>query len=215
MLLMIAAFVIQAEEQKPVIPDHIAKYLVREEVQRDAAREKVRAEFLDKIVDVKPDERAATAAKYQALADLATTETHAKIGYFLKVGDLGYFINTVKIVQVLDDRSMLINTGPEEGVFMLRGFPTADLADDDLHKINGCLNVSGTESYTSASGAKRTVRVIDRIEEMELQKWREQWLADKPTKPFKIEIPKDIDQLYAKRLRDKKAAEKKAKRGGK
>ena len=203
------AFEGDAAEPKKEIPDYIEKYLVKEEIQREEACEKIRAEFLEKIVDVKPAEREALAQKYQILIDGADKETRAKIGYFLKVGDVGYFKSPVRVIQVIDDHSLLIRTGPTEAFYILRGFPTDEVADDDLFKVDGFLNVTGTESYETVSGAKKTVKVIERIDDEEIQEWRTAWLHEKTRKTITIEIPPDIDQLYMKSIRDKKAAAKK------
>ncbi|MFO0919458.1 MAG: hypothetical protein U0872_14255 [Planctomycetaceae bacterium] len=202
------AFEGDAVEQKKEMPDYIEKYLVKEDIQRDMVREKLRAEFLKQIVETKPADRESVLEDFRHRAELEDLKVRVSLSYPLQVGDFGYCSLNSKVLQVLDEETYLISV-IRETVYMVKGFDTTNLADDEFKPLRGLVRVTGTESYVTVAGAKKTVKVIEASSQEELDEWRQIRRNANPATLKSIEIPPDIDQLYMKSIRDKKAAAKK------
>ncbi len=144
--------------------------------------------------DLKSKERyVATAQREADLAEkalsLAKLErmTLPSLAAVPKIGDI-FSTPGVNVIQVIDEQAMLVRDYVTEGgrvavaggqvireavvtheVWMvLRGFPTAGVVDDSGYEPKGVLEVTGTESYTTVSGAKKTVFTVRPFDEKRL-----------------------------------------------
>lgn len=97
-----------------------------------------------------------------------------------KVGNVFSFSDRINVVQVIDEDAMLVRDFVSEGggvtavgdrvfreavvtrelLFMMRGVSTEGITDDSGYEPKGLFEVTGTESYTTVSGAKKTVFVL-------------------------------------------------------
>jgi hypothetical protein len=80
----------------------------------------------------------------------------------LEVGVLGHLEYWhMTVLQVIGPRDALLAFGtPRFPTLWLEDYPTTGLADRDSVRLVGLVEVTGTKTYTSASGAPRTVRTV-------------------------------------------------------
>lgn len=82
-------------------------------------------------------------------------------------GDIGRIPGVAKVVQVIDETTMLANVYfLGETTVWLRGIDTAGVADGQELRIGNKIvfHVSGTKKYETALGASRTVHVVEPID---------------------------------------------------
>lgn len=82
-----------------------------------------------------------------------------------RVGSIGRLTESVKVLQIIDETTMLAGSGPT----MFSGWSTKDFVDDDLVVISQPVWVTKSTSYTNLLGAKKTVWVV---EQFDWEKWK-------------------------------------------
>lgn len=113
-----------------------------------------------------PATKANLAKMKKEIADLKSGKTHPTptIGVPLKVGDIGICPGGGgQIVQIIGDKEMLgqIYWGDLTIVILVRGVPTARLADKTALELNAIYEVSDTYKYETAIGSSKTVMVLE------------------------------------------------------
>ena len=90
----------------------------------------------------------------------------------LATGQWGTWPSQFEVVQVIDETRMLATYyyDPSIRVLMLRGFSTADLADGDKFVLAELAKVNGTATFTTVTGAKKTVQVLEPLSKEDLAK---------------------------------------------
>lgn len=83
-----------------------------------------------------------------------------------RVGAAGFIQNGIKIIQVLDTKSVLvIGLNCRENEFwILSGIDTSEMADGQLALPNIPLAATGTTAYQAVTGAKRTVVKVEVVD---------------------------------------------------
>lgn len=69
--------------------------------------------------------------------------------------------STAKVVQVINQSEMRVDFRSSKGPVFLRGVPTKGLVDGGIVRINGYVEVIGTETYRTAIGGSNTVFVVE------------------------------------------------------
>lgn len=100
---------------------------------------------------------------------------------YLGSGDL---FTPVKVMQVLQDSRILISCGRE--TLILTGVKTTDVTDGKVIDLPGPVEVIGTESYKTVTGASNTVFVIRGMPSHEWEQVREYLKKNLPGKPLKL-----------------------------
>ena len=106
-------------------------------------------------------------------------------GSRIEVGQIGKFDPSPLIVQVLNDKEMLVEItvnmarrshriGPHStqisyeripgDTVWIRGFPTRGFVDGRRQEIEGIFRVTGTDSYTTVVGSSRTLYTLSPVE---------------------------------------------------
>lgn len=121
----------------------------------------------------------------------------------LKDGAIGYFDYNIRVLQIQDESSMLAKFSDD--LVLLKGVSTKGVADDESVKYEKLLTVSGTASYTSVGGGKRTVMVVKTIDQMEVEKYRAVWNEqnrepEPEEKPKSLPKPMSRDEVAASKL---------------
>ncbi len=73
-----------------------------------------------------------------------------------------------KVVSVIDKTNVVLSLG--KYVFWLEGFPTDNLTDGDSIRVLDPIKFTKTKSYTTVTGAKKTVQAFKMIEKDEFEK---------------------------------------------
>jgi hypothetical protein len=82
----------------------------------------------------------------------------------LKVGSVGHFKHSkdgywkTRVVEIIGKDSMLLEVGGKPPTFMVKGYPTKDLADDELVELEGDWKVTGTTRYEG-----KTYKVVEPV----------------------------------------------------
>lgn len=77
----------------------------------------------------------------------------------IKTDTIGYLKTSVKVLQVIDDDTVLGDVG-ETGV-LLKGFDASTLAEGKSVRLPGVVEVRQTKKYTTVLGSTRTVYMIE------------------------------------------------------
>lgn len=90
---------------------------------------------------------------------------HARLSYTrtIRVGDIGDPVG-VRITQIIDGQNLVVETvfrgdGKEQRIW-LKGFLTEGLADDTGYRP-GCIEVTGTKTYVTVTGASSTILLAE------------------------------------------------------
>jgi len=85
-------------------------------------------------------------------------------------GPSGNFWGRVVVVQVIDEKTMLVTVSldvagvprRDDKFYWVEGFPTTGLADDDtIRGFAALLEIKGTKQYTTALGSTKTVLMLE------------------------------------------------------
>lgn len=90
-----------------------------------------------------------------------------------QIGRLG--TRRAKVVQVVDDRSMLIMPylGGQQLLILVRGASTAAVADGLMYAFPDVFEVTGTHRYETVGGGSRTVLVIEPFDIKKVEPFRQ------------------------------------------
>lgn len=80
-----------------------------------------------------------------------------------RVGDYGQMDHSARVVQVIDERTMLAELGGEIWI-MLSGFSTSGHTDDVRVRLRRPIMISGTVTYTTVLGGTRTVLKVEPLD---------------------------------------------------
>lgn len=108
-------------------------------------------------------------AGQKAIVDLV--RSGRKIPYesslYIGNGYVGRSADGIRITQIIDDETALASWGRRD--FVIRGMKTKGLADDRSYSFSGLIAIVDTHSYTTVTGAMRTLPVIDVVPMQRLQ----------------------------------------------
>ena len=69
---------------------------------------------------------------------------------------------SVRITQIISPTEMMVDFYGE--TLWLHGYPTKDLTDDQMIRLDGVYYIAGTKTYTTARGTQRTVLAVHKID---------------------------------------------------
>jgi hypothetical protein len=88
----------------------------------------------------------------------------------LRVGDGGVFNFPIELRQIINDTTMLVAPWGGGEPFILKGFSTDGLHDKAALNVSGPVAVTGTTSYRTVLGVRKTVLLVEAVSLMKLDK---------------------------------------------